>query len=82
MVTGIKQVVLQDDVIIISLRECEIALHLAKGLSNPEIAKILNISPRTVQCHISHLCDKLQVNSRISIIVEMLKLGHLKLDNL
>lgn len=45
-------------------RECEILDHLAKGSSNKEIARALDVSPNTVKTHISNLYMKLEVTGR------------------
>ena len=44
--------------------EREVALLVAEGLTNPEIADRLFISPRTVQSHLRSVFAKLQVSSR------------------
>ncbi|WP_326835229.1 response regulator transcription factor [Amycolatopsis rhabdoformis] len=45
-------------------REREVLLHLAKGLSNIQIANRLQISERTARTHVSNLFAKLGVASR------------------
>jgi DNA-binding CsgD family transcriptional regulator len=47
--------------------EREIARRVAQGLTNPEIAARLVISPRTVQTHASHVYAKLGVSSRVQL---------------
>ena len=44
-------------------REREVMAWVVKGLSSKEIARRLNISPRTVEVHRSRLLDKLAVGS-------------------
>lgn len=63
-------------------RELEVVKLGAKGLSNDEIAQKLNISPRTVQTHFTHIFDKLGVGSRLEVILKCLKEGWLLLDDL
>jgi DNA-binding CsgD family transcriptional regulator len=46
-------------------REREVLLLLADGQSNPEIAKRLFISPKTVSVHVSNLLAKLGVSGRV-----------------
>jgi pimeloyl-ACP methyl ester carboxylesterase/DNA-binding CsgD family transcriptional regulator len=50
-------------------RERAILTHLAHGLSNAEIAKRLFISEKTVRNHLTHIFDKLHVDSRAKAIV-------------
>ena len=54
---------------ILSPREASVARLLMVGLSDKEIAKDLNIAPRTVQAHIDHIKNKLGVHSRTQIAV-------------
>jgi predicted ATPase/DNA-binding CsgD family transcriptional regulator len=48
-------------------REHEIALLVAAGLSNREVAHRLVISKRTVDAHIEHIFTKLGVSSRVQL---------------
>jgi DNA-binding CsgD family transcriptional regulator len=50
--------------------ETKIAALVEEGMSNPEIAAKLFLSPRTVATHVSHILKKLDVNSRIDIARE------------
>jgi non-specific serine/threonine protein kinase len=51
----------------LTAREHEIALLVADGLSNREIAHQLVISKRTVDAHIEHIFGKLGVSSRVQL---------------
>ncbi|PKO25545.1 MAG: helix-turn-helix transcriptional regulator [Betaproteobacteria bacterium HGW-Betaproteobacteria-8] len=48
-------------------RERDVAVEAAKGLSNKEIARILNITERTVKAHISACFERLQVKDRLQL---------------
>jgi DNA-binding NarL/FixJ family response regulator len=48
-------------------REKEVALEAAKGLSNKQIARILNITERTVKAHLKHIFERLQVKDRLQL---------------
>ena len=63
-------------------RELEVIRLGARGLSNDEIAEKLNISPRTVQTHFTHIFTKLEVGSRLEAILRCLKEGWLLFDDL
>lgn len=62
-------------------REREV-LHLAaEGLSNPEVATRLSISPRTVETHRANLMRKLGLKTQTDLIRYALRRGILPLDN-
>jgi predicted ATPase/DNA-binding CsgD family transcriptional regulator len=48
-------------------REREIAVLVANGLSNREIATRLFISKRTVDAHVEHIFAKLEISSRVKL---------------
>jgi HD-GYP domain-containing protein (c-di-GMP phosphodiesterase class II) len=48
----------------LSDREVEVLRLVARGRSNKEIALVLGISPRTVQHHVLHVYQKIDVSSR------------------
>jgi DNA-binding CsgD family transcriptional regulator len=50
--------------------EMKVAALVEEGMTNPEIAAKLFLSPRTVATHVSHILKKLDVNSRIDIARE------------
>ena len=52
-------------------REREIAILLAQGLTNPEIATRLVLSPYTVQDHIKSLFEKTEVSSRQELVARV-----------
>ncbi len=49
-------------------REREVLQHIAEGRASKEIARVLHISPRTVDSHRSHLMRKLGVNKASSLV--------------
>ncbi|MFF3567463.1 AAA family ATPase [Nocardia jiangxiensis] len=55
--------------------EHKVALLIAHGLSNPEIATRMFVSPRTVQSHISSILTKLRLQSRIQVAVAIATQG-------
>ena len=64
---------------ILTKREKEVFSLLVDNKSTKEIADILNISEKTVRNHISNAMQKLEVKGRAQAIIELLKLGELKL---
>ena len=67
---------------VLSDREKEIVRLATKGLSNADIAKELFLSVRTVQGHLGHIFNKLQVGSRTEAVVRALKEGWVTLDDI
>jgi LuxR family maltose regulon positive regulatory protein len=59
----------------LSNREREVLCMMAQLLSNPEIARRLVISPGTVKSHVSHIYDKLGVESRAEAVARAKELG-------
>ena len=66
---------------ILSERETEVLKLVTRGLSNQDIANDLCLSLRTVQAHLGHIFNKLQVSSRTEAVVRALKEGWVTLDN-
>jgi DNA-binding NarL/FixJ family response regulator len=54
----------------LSPREREIALLVARGLSNKEVARELGLSYGTIKCHVHSILQKLGARSRYSLIVQ------------
>lgn len=53
----------------LTTRETEIWRHIARGLSNAEIAAALALSTLTVKTHVAHLLTKLQLRDRTQAVV-------------
>lgn len=56
-------------------RELEILQMIAKGLSNNEVARVLEISRSTIRTHLEHIYQKMDVTNRVEAITEGLKKG-------
>jgi DNA-binding NarL/FixJ family response regulator len=57
----------------LSRRELEILERVAKGATNPEIAKALRISEATVKTHLLHVFEKLGVSDRTAAVTTALE---------
>ncbi len=59
----------------ITLRETDVLVLLARGLSNREIAARLHLSPRTVEKHVERLMGKTETTRRTQLVALMTGLG-------
>ena len=48
-------------------QELRVAMQVAEGLSNKEVATRLFLSPKTIEVHLGHIYDKLGVHSRTTL---------------
>jgi DNA-binding NarL/FixJ family response regulator len=62
---------------LLSDREREVLSWLTRGKRNSEIARELWISPRTVEKHVHHILDKLEVESRLAAVALATEMGGL-----
>lgn len=63
-------------------RELEVLKLATSGLSNQDIADKLYLSLRTVQAHLGHIFNKLEVGSRTEAVVLALKHGLINLKDI
>ena len=66
----------------LSIREREVLLLAAKGLSSKEVARKLFISERTVQTHLASIYDKLGSRNKTEALLLALKYGVVTLEEL
>lgn len=59
----------------LSERESEILQLIAKGVSNSEAAKLLNVSKATIRTHLEHIYRKLEVTNRVEAVTEGIRKG-------
>jgi HD-GYP domain-containing protein (c-di-GMP phosphodiesterase class II) len=59
----------------LTAREAEVLVHLARGLSNPQIAEALTLSRKTVSTHLEHIYAKLGVSTRTQAALFAMKEG-------
>jgi DNA-binding NarL/FixJ family response regulator len=59
--------------------ERDILFAIARGLSNEEAGRIVQLDRRTVRTHLGHIYEKLGVRSHVEAVVKALKLGMIDL---
>jgi DNA-binding NarL/FixJ family response regulator len=52
---------------VLSDREMDVLVHLARGKTNSEIGALLGLSEKTVGNYVSHMLEKLHLNNRIEL---------------
>ena len=62
---------------ILTKREKEVFILLIDGYSTKDIGYKLGISEKTIRNHISNVIQKLDVNSRVGAVLELIKLNEL-----
>jgi germination protein gerE len=65
---------------ILTTREKEIFELLILNKTTKDVANILHISEKTVRNHISNVMQKLDVKTRYQAVIELLKMGELKIN--
>jgi DNA-binding NarL/FixJ family response regulator len=59
----------------ITKRQLAVASLVARGLSNPEVARVLNISINTVKKHVRDLFERCEVASRAELAARLVANG-------
>jgi two-component system nitrate/nitrite response regulator NarL len=62
----------------LSAREREILELMAAGVSGPQAARLLGLSPGTIKTHTQHLFRKLSVNDRAAAVAQAMRQGVLR----
>jgi two-component system response regulator NreC len=62
----------------ITPREQEVLAHLADGSTNSQIARKLNISPKTVARHRENIMEKLNLHTRVELVRFAIRKGIIK----
>jgi DNA-binding NarL/FixJ family response regulator len=64
----------------LSKREQDVLRHIADGMTTKEIARLLSVSPKTVDTHRQHLMGKLDIHSIAELTKYALRLGLTSLE--
>ena len=67
---------------VITARQRAVAELVVRGLSNPEVARVLNISINTVKKHLRDLFERCEVASRAELAARLVASGLVDLLNL
>ena len=59
----------------LSERELEVLTHIARGLSNVEIAQALFVTEATIKTHVTHILAKLRLRDRVQAVVRAYESG-------
>ncbi|MGF1576128.1 MAG: LuxR C-terminal-related transcriptional regulator [Cyanophyceae cyanobacterium] len=65
---------------LLSDRELQVIELIAAGMTNQDIAKVLEISKRTVDNHISNILGKTRTTNRVALVRWALKWGKICMD--
>jgi DNA-binding CsgD family transcriptional regulator len=60
-------------------RELDVLSLLAEGLDTMAMALRLSIAPHTVEWHVRHVIEKLQVHSKLQAVIAAARLGLIEL---
>lgn len=60
---------------VLSPRQHEVLCYLQQGLTNPEIAKRLGVTERTVKAHCQEVFDRLGARNRTAAVAAAMRLG-------
>ena len=63
---------------VLSPREREVLVLIAEGLSAPDVAGQLHLSPATIKTHLQSLYEKLEVSDRAAAVARAMRLGLLE----
>lgn len=70
----------EDPITPLSDQETRVLKLIAAGLSNAEIAALLNLSPHTIKAHVRHIFNKLDVSDRTSAAIWAVRSGKVSID--
>jgi two-component system nitrate/nitrite response regulator NarL len=73
LVSGVRE--RREPAVALSPRERDMLVGLARGLSGPQIAAELHLSPSTVKTHLQRLYDRLGVSDRAAAVAEGMRRG-------
>lgn len=63
------------ELVALTERESEVLNHLARGMSNAEMARALHVSEGTIKAHLGAIMSKWSVRDRVQVLVKAAKAG-------
>ena len=66
----------------LSAREMEVVLFVVKGMAIKDIAKTLNVSPKTVHSYRGRIFDKLKIKSDVELTLMAIKQGLVSVEDI
>ena len=73
LVSGVRE--RREPPVVLSPRESDVLRGLARGLSGPQIAAELHLSPSTIKTHLQRLYERLGVSDRAAAVAEGMRRG-------
>src|ERR1700728_3303265 len=70
---GVRQAILR--VLLLSPRELEVLFRFSAGNATREVARVLQIAPRTVEAHSASIVQKLAANNRLHAVAIAIRAG-------
>ncbi|MEV6562387.1 response regulator transcription factor [Nocardia sp. NPDC051756] len=74
-VRAVPDPVPRPEITILTDRELDVLVRIARGMTNAEIAEALTVSPLTVKTHVSRILAKLLARDRVQLVIAAYEAG-------